>query len=68
MIENLISSKFITILSNITITFDLMLTGTNTSKCLNNCNNNGNCIEGKCFCISNFIGKDCSYKAEELEI
>ncbi|CAD8108729.1 unnamed protein product [Paramecium primaurelia] len=68
LINNMIPYKFITILSNITITFDLMLTGTNTSKCLNNCNNNGKCIKGRCYCISNFIGKDCSYKATELEI
>ncbi|CAD8207907.1 unnamed protein product [Paramecium octaurelia] len=67
-IENLFLPKFITILSNISITFDLILTGTNASKCLNNCNNYGNCIQGRCVCISNYIGKDCSIKATELEI
>ncbi|CAK68333.1 unnamed protein product (macronuclear) [Paramecium tetraurelia] len=67
-IENQFIPKFITILSNISITFDLILTGTNTSKCLNNCNNYGNCIRGRCVCISNYIGKDCSIKATELEI
>ncbi|CAD8170643.1 unnamed protein product [Paramecium octaurelia] len=68
LIQNSPNPKFITILSNISISFDLTLTGTNVQICLNNCTNNGKCIKGVCLCSSNFIGKDCSLAATELKI
>ncbi|CAD8122228.1 unnamed protein product [Paramecium sonneborni] len=68
IIQNFPHLKFITILSNISITFNLILTGTNEQKCFNDCNNNGKCFQGKCLCSSNYIGIDCQFKAIELEI
>ncbi|CAK79281.1 unnamed protein product (macronuclear) [Paramecium tetraurelia] len=66
-IQNSPNPKFITILSNISIFFDLTLTGTNVQICLNNCSNNGKCIKGECHCSSNFIGKDCSLAANRVK-
>ncbi|CAD8124945.1 unnamed protein product [Paramecium sonneborni] len=68
IIPNFPHSKFITILSDTSITFNFTLQGTNESKCFNNCSKNGKCFQGRCFCKSDYIGKDCSIKATELKI
>jgi len=28
--------------------------------CVNDCSNNGFCLDGKCYCIPEFFGEDCS--------
>jgi hypothetical protein len=31
-----------------------------THFCPNDCSNNGFCLDGKCFCVPEFFGEDCS--------
>ena len=35
--------------------------------CLNDCNDRGNCIEGKCYCEPEFSGEDCNIGAVEVQ-
>ena len=34
---------------------------------MDNCNDNGKCVDGKCECNKNYIGADCSVKKEGLK-
>ncbi|CAD8176416.1 unnamed protein product [Paramecium pentaurelia] len=58
---------YFTVLTNIPVSFDIYLRGSQTMLCQNNCKGNGICIEGECKCDSGFISRDCSLRALQLE-
>ncbi|CAD8085522.1 unnamed protein product [Paramecium primaurelia] len=58
---------YFTVLTNIPVSFDIYLRGSQTMLCPGDCKGNGICIEGKCRCEQGFIARDCSLKALKLE-
>ncbi|CAD8098001.1 unnamed protein product [Paramecium sonneborni] len=58
---------YFTVLTNIQISFDIYLRGSQTMLCPNDCQGNGICFDGECRCDQGFIGRDCSLKALQLE-
>ncbi|CAD8157294.1 unnamed protein product [Paramecium octaurelia] len=61
------SKIYFTVLTNIPISFDIYLTGSSSMLCPNNCNENGDCLQGECKCDKGFISRDCSMRALQLE-
>ncbi|CAD8094451.1 unnamed protein product [Paramecium sonneborni] len=58
---------YFTVLTNVPISFDIYLRGSQTKLCPNDCQGNGKCLEGVCKCDKGFIARDCSLKALQLE-
>ncbi|CAK86371.1 unnamed protein product (macronuclear) [Paramecium tetraurelia] len=61
------SKIYFTVLTNIPISFDIYLTGSSSMLCPNNCQENGDCLQGECKCGKGFISRDCSMRALQLE-
>ncbi|CAD8140539.1 unnamed protein product [Paramecium octaurelia] len=62
-----LSKAYFTILTNISISYDIIVSGSHEKLCPKRCNQNGQCINGECKCIKPFIGRDCSIRAMEIE-
>ncbi|CAD8053924.1 unnamed protein product [Paramecium sonneborni] len=66
LIPSSIGQVYITILTNVSISFDIVISGSQEKLCPKRCRDNGKCIDGICDCIKPFIGRDCSIKAMEI--
>ncbi|CAD8181697.1 unnamed protein product [Paramecium octaurelia] len=58
---------YFTVLTNIPVSFDIYLRGSQTMLCPGDCQKNGICVDGECRCEQGFIARDCSQRALQLE-
>ncbi|CAD8145809.1 unnamed protein product [Paramecium pentaurelia] len=67
LIPNSHDQIYITILTNVSISYDIIVSGSNEKLCPKRCRQNGQCIDGQCNCFKPFIGRDCSIEAIEIQ-
>ncbi|CAK92588.1 unnamed protein product (macronuclear) [Paramecium tetraurelia] len=67
LVSNPLEKIYFTIFTNISISYDIIVSGSHEKLCPKGCNQNGQCINGECKCNKPFIGRDCSVLAIEIE-